>query len=90
MTVSISCDPTTYLWNVSELSPVAPPPLCNFTVTADMLVNVPDMYKPCALWFIMYGGNATAVPTMESSAFSATSGTGTYYHTEWMDGWMDG
>lgn len=56
----VPCDPVTCLWNLTALSPDAPPALCEFITVNDVnALNIPDAVKPCAAWAILYGeGNS--------------------------------
>ena len=54
---SISCDPETLEWNLTQLSEARPPGICprNFTIPPEEVQNVQDWFEPCALWAMIYG-----------------------------------
>jgi len=75
---SITCNSTTWLWNVKELNPSTPPSVCagsmqslqpgQFSLSN---VQVKDWFKPCVLWAMMYGNlQPTAAPTASATATS--------------------
>jgi hypothetical protein len=52
-----------FTWNLKELVPHTPPPLCQNVILRHVnATNIPDILKPCALWKLMYGGT-TSSPT---------------------------
>jgi len=76
-TVSISCDPSTYLWALEELIPEQPPTMCggpDFVISGDDLSNIQDWFEPCVHWAMIYGNLAPATP-VPTDAVETTDGT---------------
>ena len=56
---TISCDPTTWRWNVDELDPDSPPTLCLGIQSVETLQEpINDWLEPCLLWAMTYGNVA--------------------------------
>lgn len=73
---SISCDASTFLWNVDELVPNRPPRMCgiNFEIDAEEIKNVLDWFEPCVLWAMEFGNlRATPSPSVAPSISAAPS-----------------
>eukprot|EP00934_Nitzschia_sp_Nitz4_P008601 Nitzschia sp. Nitz4//scaffold31_size150131//16305//19745//NITZ4_002811-RA/size150131-augustus-gene-0.0-mRNA-1//1//CDS//3329547608//8591//frame0 len=66
---SISCDSTTWMWNINELSAGAPPESCGteqdvLSMTAAEIQAADNAMEPCVLWAMFYGHlQPTAAPT---------------------------
>ena len=74
-TVSISCDPSTYLWALEELVPEQPPAMCggpDFVISGDDLSNIQDWFEPCVHWAMIYGNLAPTTPPPTESTPDGT------------------
>jgi hypothetical protein len=65
-TWAIPCDPTSCVWDLTALTPDQPPELCQFVTVNDLNAELPDEFKPCALWVIVFAKTSapTPVPTL--------------------------
>jgi hypothetical protein len=59
---AIPCDSTSCVWDLTALSPDQPPELCRFITVNDVNAELPDEFKPCALWVIVFA--KTSAPTI--------------------------
>lgn len=54
---SITCDGTTWMWNIQELTEEAPPVHCDGLddLTTETVETAEDAMEPCVLWAMLYG-----------------------------------
>jgi hypothetical protein len=66
---AIPCDTTSCVWDLTALTPDQPPELCGFITVNDVNAELPDEFKPCALWVIVFGKTSapTPAPTLPST-----------------------
>jgi hypothetical protein len=86
----VSCDPTTFQWEIAELTP-DPPVVCvqdwdgdeDLLVVTSAFINgefieIDDRLEPCILWamkYVLTGSLPTDAPSHNSTGWNITDGT---------------
>jgi hypothetical protein len=84
--ISIGCDFESFQWNLDQLTPEAPPSMCNFELD---LAALEDLYEPCALWMLEYGEDSDNGDGDNGDGDSNTTTTTTTQDPLGKCGWME-